>query len=120
MWNNWYVIHWWLDIPVHIAGGAFIGMLFYYLFFIRHDVFKTKNFATMILMGLGFVALAGVFWEFYEFFLDVYVLRTHPLLMEPGYILFDTLKDLVDDLVGGFVALTACHKIYIHKRTIRP
>ena len=106
--RNWYVAYPWIDNPLHIAGGIFIGLLFYYLFFVRHRVFAMTSFLPVITLGLGFVALFGVLWEFYEFFLDVWFFHAHPLLGEPGYILFDTLKDLMNDLIGGFLALIAC------------
>lgn len=117
--GSWYYFYPWIDIPLHIAGGVFVGLLFYYLFLVRHDTLADKGFLPVITLGLGFVALVGVLWEFYEFFLDVFVLHAHPLMQEPGPILFDTLKDLADDLLGGFAAIGACRYAYSRKDRTR-
>lgn len=61
-------------------------------------------------MILGFVALGGLGWEFYEFLCDKFIAQNG--FMETSQIsLIDTMTDLFFDLVGGFaVALTFLYK----------
>jgi hypothetical protein len=113
---KWYYKIWWLDILMHIFGGFWVGLLFLYIIEKNYDLknflFNTnKNIVFLIILTLGFIALIGVLWEFYEFFMDVIILKKYIYNAEPGYILFDTLKDLFNDLIGGLISLT----IYLKK-----
>ncbi len=102
---DWYHTVPWFDVPLHLLGGAFIGTLFVYIFALRHVVLKTLPLVPFVILGVGFVALVGVLWEFYEFWMDVFVLKIYQPLAYPGYVHFDTLKDLFNDLVGGALAV---------------
>jgi glucan phosphoethanolaminetransferase (alkaline phosphatase superfamily) len=106
LWNNWYVSYPHLDIPMHMAGGAFLGLLFVYIFTQKVAALPLRQHPWLLfIFGLGFVALIGVTWEWYEYFSQVYIQKTVVLgFSEPGG-LFDTLKDLWDDVFGGAVAL---------------
>ncbi|MGC8775844.1 MAG: hypothetical protein ACP5QN_00825 [Minisyncoccia bacterium] len=110
---DWYYTIYWIDVPLHILGGIWLSSLFLY-FFEKNEGLKKilfekpnikKESLIFIILCLGFVALIGVLWEFYEFFVDVIILKKYAYNAEPGYILFDTLKDLFNDLVGGIIAL---------------
>ena len=109
--TGWYYTHPWIDIPLHILGGIFIGTLFVYLFFVRFRVLGTLSFFPKLILGLGFVALIGIGWEWYEIFVDVVILNHYTLFHAPGYLHFDTLKDLFDDLVGGTIAIFALQNV---------
>ncbi len=102
---NWYHTVWWLDIPMHMIGGIWLGVLFYYLFAEKLSWISKAHPLFFLLAGLGFVILIGVFWEWLDFFLDVIVFKSYPYNAEPGYILFDTHTDFFNDLLGGAIAL---------------
>jgi hypothetical protein len=105
----WYYTFWWIDTPMHLLGGFFVGLLFFYLikkFEIINliDQNNHKNNFTLIIFAISFGALIGILWEFYEFGIDVLILKKYPYYNAFGYILFDTLKDLFNDLVGALWA----------------
>lgn len=90
---------------MHLLGGLWAGFLFFYLIEkfklienLDKDNLKNKIFITI--SAIGFVSLVGILWEFYEFAVDVLVLKKYPYYNVFGYILFDTLKDLFNDLIG--------------------
>ena len=99
---------WWYDILMHIAGGVFIGTLFFYLFEERNRIipkdWRTMNKISVFFLALGFVAFIGVLWEFYEYFRDVFVTQQYPFMGQNPGLAFDTLKDLFDDLLGACFA----------------
>lgn len=111
----WYDKFWWFDTPMHIIGGIWICALF--LNIVQKQKFNfldinfkisKQNFLLIILyivIPIGFVAFIGVLWEFYEFFTDVVILKKYVFNDAPGYILFDTLKDLFNDMLGGILFL---------------
>jgi hypothetical protein len=91
---GWYYSHEWIDIPLHIAGGGFIGMLFYHIFALRIPLLPRAgavSFPALLIFGTGFVMLIGVGWEFYEIWAD--------------WIHADTLFDLANDAAGGLLSL---------------
>ena len=102
----WYYAFPWIDIPMHIAGGAWIAALLYYLAVDRLAIFTAGEWRKLLFFGVATVALVGVAWEFYEILLDLYVLKAYTLFDAPGGLHFDTLKDLFDDLAGGAVMLS--------------
>lgn len=112
---DWYYKIWWLDTPMHIFGGWWVGTLF--LFLIQNfekfknlfrDIYKISlENIIIVTCYLGFVILIGVFWEYFEFFMDVIILKKYSYNLAPGYILFDTLKDLGNDLVGALLLLVS-------------
>jgi len=101
--NDWFYSIWWIDTPMHLAGGAWTALFAIYIYNKYFDFQKNKLFFQLIII-LSSVALIGVFWEFYEFILDVIIFKKYLFYNEPGYILFDTLKDLFNDLVGALIS----------------
>lgn len=98
----------WIDNIMHFWGGgaAAMGMIWWTFYSAKVSV-STKNlskFYTAVII-LGFVALVGVFWEFYELAVDRIITKNNyiSLLQQGG--LLDTLKDLFVDLAGGSVAM---------------
>lgn len=66
-----------------------------------------SKFYTAIVI-LGFTALVGVFWEFYELAVNVVITKNNYIFYESLFQqggLLDTLKDLFVDLVGGAAAI---------------
>ena len=97
LWFKLLYLFWWLDMAHHFLGGAWIALFFNWC---------AKRFSSQVSAGaflfatavLGAVALAGVFWEFFEFILNRYVINIGFLGYE------DTLSDLFFDLLGGALA----------------
>lgn len=69
------------------------------------------KFLTDAIMVLAFVALVGVFWEFFEFVSDFFVESKRSGLFQMGAA--DTLSDLFFDLLGG-AALFVIYKIKMY------
>lgn len=60
-------------------------------------------FFTLILV-LGAVALVGVLWEFFEFFVDKFIIRKNYIdLLQRGVL--DTMKDLLMELLSGLATI---------------
>jgi hypothetical protein len=108
---HWYWTIWWLDIPMHLAGGFLIGMLTL-LYVERHRVehFSRLIFLEKFFLVLGVAALIGIFWEFYEFFMDVFFLKHQLALYLTQLGAVDTMKDLADDLMGALLAFLVAAK----------
>lgn len=88
---------WWLDIPMHFVGGAWLAMLYVY----AGSRLKTQDLKTWydLILGLGFIALVGVLWEFSEFLLGNF------MIIDQLGDYRDTLGDLFFDLLGGSIIL---------------
>lgn len=62
----------WIDIPVHVLGGAAIGYFFSAVLIglARLGLLRASDAMTHALLVLGLVALAAIGWEFLEFIYD--------------------------------------------------
>jgi uncharacterized BrkB/YihY/UPF0761 family membrane protein len=85
-----------IDILVHIIGGIMAGL--YTLVFLR--AFSQKEDWRSLLVG---VLLIGVGWEILELYYKVGTLNL--------YYWLDTIKDLIDDAIGGYIAFRIWKKI---------
>jgi len=94
----WYTSIWWLDMLMHFLGGFWLGLLMFFIFFI-----KNLNSRHIIYVFLG-VLLVGILWELFELLFFNY-LAGNPV------ILLDTLSDIFFDLAGGGASI-----IYFSKR----
>jgi hypothetical protein len=109
----WYWTVGWLDMPMHFLGGFWLAMVFFWLnskfniIEIRppntdHNFWRSD--LPKLILVLGFIALVGALWEFFEFGYDV-------LISSKGYLAVaqrgtaDTMSDLFFDLLGGLVFL---------------
>ncbi len=103
---DWYDSIWYLDDLLHFSGGVWVALFFIYFAFVKNHIFgDNTHFFTKLIIILGFVALVGVLWEFYEYLADVYLLKRHPLNFAPNpLVLPDTLFDLFLDLLGSVTA----------------
>jgi hypothetical protein len=93
-----YYMIWWLDIPMHILGGAWVALLSLYLY--NHAPFpRRKDHSTSFVVAamLSSALVIGVFWEVFEYSVEHLV-----KLNDNG--VFDTLKDLCDDMLGALLA----------------
>ena len=101
----------WLDLPMHLLGGALVSYSYYrllktmqkyeYVGFI-HSVF-------LFIFIISFVALIAVFWELYEFTLDSIDFGTRQTHIR------DTMIDLSLDLVGGIFGYFCSKFLYTIK-----
>ena len=105
VWFGWYYIYTWIDNPLHVMGGAFVALLFLNLFLVRKPQITFHHPLALFVLGLSFVAFIGIVWELYEFFSDIFILHAYPPFSAPPDLHFDTLKDLVNDLLGGATTL---------------
>lgn len=111
--SGWYLSNLWLDIPMHFAGG--FGMGYLALAIWQTTVSKisfrkslNKPWRILIYLGiiLGFVALVGIAWEWYEFIFDSYASQVSLEYRPAQMSLTDTMADLFLDLLGGVLAFT--------------
>lgn len=100
-----------IDIPMHLLGGFAIGLLG---LSIHHGVstkYKTAHTPLWYhyVFVLGFVMLVSVAWEFHEYILDntINLWYNFPL-SQPS--LGDTMKDFLNDGIGGSIAFFAFKK----------
>lgn len=94
----------WIDNLAHFWGGAVAGMVMIWWTFCSVKTSpKTKDlpkFYSFVAM-LGFVALVGIFWEFYELAIDRLITKNNYISILQAGGLIDTMKDLFVDLLGG-------------------
>lgn len=83
MYDYFYVRFWFYDIIVHILGGVGIALSTLY-------ILKDPKYIII------FVIICGILWEIFEVYYDI---SGSPFGTFPYFL--DTVKDLVDDLIGG-------------------
>ena len=97
LYYHWYWTLWWLDIPMHLAGGFLVGASYLWYLKIRDKALGG------LLMFSGVVLTVGLLWESHEFLYDLYF-KHSTFMISTLAGRFDTLKDLADDLLGGVLA----------------
>ncbi len=90
----WYSAMWWFDIPMHIMGGMFLGLLAGALFFKKIRTLSNKEALVVILL---FVLIVGLGWEVFEYVVQT-IIKGQQLASIP-----DSVKDMVMDLLGGLL-----------------
>lgn len=107
--NSWYWIFPWLDIPMHLFGGAWLALLFFFALD-RMNVHITSDGKdapfVSALCTVGFVMLFGVMWEFAEFAYDIFLSKKDYLAVMQGGT-GNTMKDLFMSLLGGSLVAAA-------------
>jgi hypothetical protein len=91
----WYSAMWWFDIPMHILGGAFLALLLGAIFFKKLISLNKKEITITILLG---VVIVGAGWEVFEYVVQ-HMIKGLPLANFP-----DSIKDMLMDIIGGFLA----------------
>jgi hypothetical protein len=96
--NHYFYYYEWLDIPMHIAGGFLIGLIFSFILSVLEDrkiyILRTRD---KIMDLFLFVLVIGIGWEVLEL--------TSNFTFEASRSLGDTLGDLLMDLVGGAICV---------------
>ncbi len=85
--NNLYWLIWWLDIPMHLLAGFWLGLVFVYL---NQKFFKIQNKWAVIIFIVSFAVFVGFLYEFFEFIFNISQMGTA-----------DTMGDLFFDFLGG-------------------
>ena len=87
----------WFDIPMHILGGITVGWGIWSIIQICIAQKKIPRLPVWLIAiaVIGTAAIVGILWEMYEF---VYDRMCHTVLQAS---LSDTMKDLMDDLIGS-------------------
>lgn len=113
---SWYYHYWWFDMVMHFAGGFFVALSVLYLYFHSGYVELSHNQAWFtILCALGAGAVVGVFWEFFEFAIDLYTGRTFNGISVMDQKVGDTLSDLFFDMFGAVAASLVFLKLWQKK-----
>ncbi len=104
-----YYLYWtldWFDILMHFLGGFWIAFatVWTIIFSDYFRFFQNKNFRFFILASFLSAFVIGIFWEIFEYTYDI-------TFWADGYV-FDTVKDLVMDSLGGIVASLFLYKVY--------
>ena len=92
--NGYYVEYGWYDIFMHILGGLGIGISL--AAFIKQNTHRIIHKRRAIIIG---ALIAGIIWELFEV---IYNIAGYPVGTKLYFL--DTLKDLVDDCIGGAFA----------------
>ena len=70
--QGWYITLEWIDIPLHLAGGVWVALAFFY-FQRRHALlFSALPFLFSLVLVVGVVILVGVVWEWIEYGFDYF------------------------------------------------
>lgn len=123
VWSLYYVLPW-FDIPMHFLGGCAVALTAQALWQANVESLALKSEAGFskqaltALFVLGCVALVGIFWEWHEFAIDI--IREWQGVVhrpaQPG--LFDTMKDLFFDLLGGLLTFTGVRLVTKQKGSL--
>ncbi|PIR89212.1 MAG: hypothetical protein COU07_01990 [Candidatus Harrisonbacteria bacterium CG10_big_fil_rev_8_21_14_0_10_40_38] len=101
---NWYWDFDGVDNVYHFIGGAWVALLFFYIFFTRGELFPIRgNFLPALIFSIGFVLLISVGWEFFEFIFDQFF-GGSGTVRQAQLGVADTMGDLFSDIVGGMTA----------------
>ncbi|OHA80762.1 MAG: hypothetical protein A2675_01280 [Candidatus Yonathbacteria bacterium RIFCSPHIGHO2_01_FULL_51_10] len=93
----WYYHFLWLDRPMHLAAGSWIGASAVWILNVRWHVYSDVARRKSLLLIAVLCALGvGLLWEVVEYVIDV-VGGAHP------WSFVDTASDLAFDIIGGFV-----------------
>ncbi len=96
----WYWRIWWFDMPMHFAGGLWIGLSVLWFVFVSGR-FKKKiqhNTLSAFAVGIFSVLTIAILWEVFEYIVQILFPQGTP------YDLLDTLSDIFWGFVGGTVA----------------
>ena len=97
-----------VDVPLHLAGGYFVGM---FALATRDELIRRKKLGRApwwfdLLFVVGFVAIVAIFWELYEYVMDATYVASHHL-PKTQLSLGDTIDDLFNGMIGAAVVFWA-------------
>lgn len=106
MWKLYNVFHWY-DMPMHFAGGMAMALLAWATWdmFVRDIKFTVRypgaKRIAFVLWLVGFTAIIGIGWEWFEFGFDRLVLPTLQGWAPTQASIADTMADFFFDLSGA-------------------
>lgn len=93
-----YFYYRWLDIPMHLLGGFWVGLttlaIYYFSKFIPTKKYDTSS---IFAISIGAALVIGVGWEAFEWGVDQITGLKHLDMI-------DTLSDIGNDVIGAVVA----------------
>ncbi len=104
--KNYYDRFWWWDLMLHGVAGIVLGLIGFgmlYVLFYGNKI-KAKP-GLIVFFAFCFAVTLGTIWEIFEFGMDQifgYNMQKPMLLDDSG--LFDTMFDLIFDVVGALIA----------------
>lgn len=105
IWLLWYTRIWWIDIVLHVLGGAWIALLFFYVKNIYAPrMSEVAPVPLYFMVVVGMVMFVGVAWEWFEYAFDFFFFYSERFLFRAQLGLTDTMGDLAADFIGGAVA----------------
>ncbi|MFA5945446.1 MAG: hypothetical protein WC802_00850 [Patescibacteria group bacterium] len=108
------------DIPMHFLGGASIAVMGLVAWDMGLGYGKRSlssiPFLVKTVAVIGFVAIVGIVWEWYEFIHDFARAFTQVVFTPAQPSIGDTMKDLFFDLFGAMAAF-ACSYITFRKKS---
>ena len=110
-WYSLPFLFWWYDVILHFLGGVAVFLSSQLILRgLRINASGGQFFWANFALTLGIVMFVGVFWEFWEFILDRFILHNGFTYL-PG-VYEDTLSDLFYDFAGGSIGFMIYNKIY--------
>lgn len=97
--HHWYWTMRWFDMPMHFAGGVWLGFLGVWWYYTRKGEVPSSFLATLA-VSLAFAIGVGVMWEVYE------AMVSH-ITVGKVNAWNDTKSDMMFDIFGGTVASIA-------------
>ncbi len=96
-WHLYYYV-WWLDIPMHLIGGFWVGLSALAIYFSeKHSLPMSGSWRSLLMVALGATLIVGIGWEVYEWAVDW-------INGMPHLNIVDTLADIGNDLIGALLA----------------
>lgn len=88
--------HPWVDIPLHLAGGLWIGLFSLWLYYSDRTRFPEKDRSLHFVVTVALVSsmTIGAAWELFEYVVNL-------LTVGEFYDLVDMLADLTNDAIGA-------------------
>lgn len=100
---DWYNLFFGYDVPMHIMGGAWLGLAVIYVLNFRTGFSKHMSPGIYILVALASVMAVSVLWEIYEYSMDIFKFKLYTFSSIPGYVRLDSFHDLVNDFIGALI-----------------
>lgn len=119
--KNYYATYWWWDVLLHFSSGLAFGVIGFIILYILYKTEKVKTSPKVVAVFTFAFALAiGALWEIVEFSIDSAFgpISNHAYMQTRvnGCGLTDTMKDLIDDSIGGLFAAVMGY-LYLKKDT---
>ncbi|MEZ6209171.1 MAG: hypothetical protein R3B64_01175 [Candidatus Paceibacterota bacterium] len=93
-----YFVFWWFDMPMHFLGGFWIGLITVLIFYKKFSKLGLTDNKKSIFVYLLSVIFIGLLWEFYEYFLEIFIKFDFANIV-------DSISDMLFDIAGSILLL---------------